>query len=136
MSEPVFTRRHWGREVIDAVLWPLSMLTSKHKGRGRRDLSAERVLLVMMAVLVWRVLDGGGHFTTPDVWVVGLIVFALIVETLFMNVPVREGLAALTAIFGAQVAKRTRTVSIEEEVETPTPPDHPEPEEPSGDTRE
>lgn len=113
------TRRHWAREVGTALLWPISFLQSKHKGRGLAPLSMQRLIL---GVSVWLVCTTPlASWTWPAVGALALVNFALIIETLFMNVPVREGLQALTALFGAAVAKRTRTVSIEETAEAPSP---------------
>lgn len=119
MSQPTFTRRHWGREALDAALFPVTMLQSK--GTRSRRLSMLRVILAAFVIQFVR------HFPTdwdmPAVAALAVLTFALIVETLFAAVPVREGLAALVAIFGGAVAKRTRTVSIEETAETPAAPE-------------
>lgn len=119
MSSPRFTRRHPGREALDIALLPLSVFMSK-RSRSRR-LSALRVIVGVILVLVWRVLDAGGHFTMPDVWVLLVVAATLPLSDLFALVPVREGLAALVAIFGGAVAKRTRTTMVEETEELPAP---------------
>lgn len=117
MSAPRFTRRNWGRELTDVAFFPVSMLTSKGRGRARRELSMQRVILATFVVAFAR------HW--PPTWnpaavaALAVLTFALIVETLFAAVPVREGLAALVAIFGAAVAKRTRTLTVEETSEAP-----------------
>lgn len=110
-----FSRRHWAREALDALFLPLSMFQSKRAARGPRTLSALRVLLGVVMALVWRVLDSGSHFTMPDVWVLLVVVAALPLSDLFSMVPVREGLAALVAIFGGTVSKHVRTETVVEE---------------------
>lgn len=118
-------RRPRGREIVDALALPLSAIESKHK-RGRK-LSALRILaysvFAIAAGLVRAPLGGW------DVAALGLGPLLLILDTLLAQVPASEFLAALTAVFGAAVAKRTRTVQVEEELELPTPPAHPGPDE-------
>lgn len=117
IPRPRFTRRHWGRELLDFVLWPTSMFMSKHK-RGR-ELSMQRVILGAFVFQFFHRFPT--DWDMPAVAAMAVLTFALIVETLFAAVPVREGLAALVSIFGAAVGKRTRTVAVEETVEGPVP---------------
>lgn len=118
MTARRFTRRHWGRELASLAAFPVSMLTSKGRGpRARRELSMQRVILLTFVVAFAR------HW--PPTWnpaavtALAVLTFALIIETLFAAVPVREGLAALVSIFGSAVAKRTRTLTVEEEEVAP-----------------
>lgn len=119
MTGAQFTRRHWGREALDLVLFPITMLMSKTGPRDKRQLSMQRVILAVFVVQFFR------HFPTtwtmPAVAALAVLTFALIVETLFAAVPVKEGLAALVAIFGGAVAKRTRTTTYEETEVEPAP---------------
>ena len=107
-----FTRRNWGREVAGVVAYLLSTLESKYENGKRRrgKLSAQRVILMTFVVQFAR------HWPSEwsSVWPVaamGVLTFALVVERLFSDVPVREGLAALAAIAGAAVRRRAGAAS-------------------------
>lgn len=98
-----FTRRHWGREAVDIVRWPFSMLEGKHS-RDRR-FSLFRVILLICVVAFVKHWPG-----TWDVWswaALATIVLAAPVADLFAAAPVKEALAALTAICADVAAKRT-----------------------------
>lgn len=118
------TQRHWRREAAEALTLPMTMLMSKQapvfspdgkQMRQRNRLSMVRVVVGVLLILVWRVLDAGGHFTMPDVWVLLVVAATLPLSDLFSMVPVREGLSALVAVFGSAVAKRTRSTTTTEE---------------------
>lgn len=99
-------KRNWRREVGSLLVWPISMLQSKHRDRGLAPLSMQRV------ILAYFVIKFGENWPTEwnlFAWAsLATLTFALIVETLFAGVPFREGLQALTAIFGSVVANRVR----------------------------
>lgn len=125
---PQFTRRHWGREVITFVGLPFTMFTSK--GSGRTRLSMQRCILAVFVTMF------AVRFPTEWNWeavaAMAVLTFALILDALFAQVPMREALAALLAYFGGKVAKHARVVTIQEETEVelaesapPFPPDHP-----------
>ena len=122
-----FTRRHWGRELSGWVLLPFSMFLSKNISRP--TLSMQRVILgvfVFMFALRFPV-----DWNWEAVAAMAVLTFALILETLFAAVPMREMLTALLAYFGGKAAKHVKTLKIEEteESDLPIPPDNP-PEEP------
>lgn len=114
------TKRSRAREVTDALALPITMFTSKHK-QGY-ELSGLRVILGIFVGLFAQAFPRPGEWGMWQWAAMATLTFALIVDTLFANVPVREGLAALVAIFGGAVAKRVRKTTVEQtETETPAP---------------
>lgn len=109
---PERVARPRAREVVDAVALPLQLVQAKHQ-RGDK-LSALRglawgtffVLAATPSVNPWAFVIPGGY---------------LLLDTLLAAVPAKELLNALTAILGNQVAKRTRTVTLEEQTEVAPP---------------
>lgn len=132
---PVYTRRHWGREIGGWLLMPLTMLMSKSNPR-RPMLSMTRVILAVFVTMFAR------NFPTEWNWqavaALAVLTFALILETLFALVPVKEMLLAAAAYFGSKFGQttkveETKTEVVKTEVTTPVPvpPDNPA-EEPDG----
>lgn len=134
---PVFTRRHWGREVWERVRYPLSMLESKHQ-KGRR-LSQFRVVVLLMAIGFFQ--HWPAEWSNGSAFALAMILLAIPIGDLFARVPVAEALAALQVVFAAAGGKaidkfremapaglvsRTST-KVEEQVtvepvQVPTPP--------------
>lgn len=90
---PKFTRRHWGRTLLDGIRWPLSMMETKHRPRDRR-LSQFRVILMMFAVSFC-----AGWLQWVDTWpefALGMVILlAIPTADLFWQVPVGELLGAM-----------------------------------------
>lgn len=102
------TQRSRTREVIDALALPLSVFMS---GSRKRKLSGLRVIL---GLCTYAFLVNFPAFSGRDaVWALAILVFALIVDTLFAAVPAREMLTALLAYFGGKVAERTTSVTVD-----------------------
>lgn len=113
---PQFTRRHWGREVTTYLGLPFSMFLSK--GSGRTRLSMQRCILAVFVTMF--AIRFPVDWNWEAVAAMAVLTFALILDALFAQVPMREALAALLAYFGGKVAKHARVVTIEEETEIPT----------------
>lgn len=106
---------------------PLTVFHGKSHGRNVKW-SSFRVILISCTVLFL--------FHFPSEWgpwefaTLAVLVLATTIDTLFAMAPISEGLAALTAIFGGAINKRTGgTVTVEEKSEVPTPISVPPPEE-------
>lgn len=102
-TEPRATRRHWAREIRELVHYPLTAIESKNS--HRRGLSLFRIILALLVVTFIR------HWPSApwgkwDFTALAVLVLALPVSDFFALVPVREGLAALVAIFSGLVRKR------------------------------
>jgi len=91
------TRRHWLREVREALSLPLTMFY----GRGKKGVSQFRVVVFALSVTFithWPETWGPWEFAA-----LAVLVLAIPVGDLFAAAPIAEGLAALTAIFSSRI---------------------------------
>lgn len=88
-----FSRRHWGRDLLGGVRYPLRMFEGKS---GK--LSQFRVILFMFACAF--VVNWPGEWTNAARDALAIIVFGLPVGDLFALIPAAEALGAVQAFFG------------------------------------
>lgn len=113
--KPRFTRRHWLRELVDALVATYRDVTSMFRGPdGQYDMK-----WFVYALIAYQFIR-----LFPETWsdpelALALILFAPALYVLFEQVPASEALAALTALLGGVAGKvRSRFTRTTEESES------------------
>lgn len=88
-----FSRRHWGRDLMAGVRYPLRMFEGRH---GK--VSQFRVILFMFAVAF--VVHWPATWSDSARDALAIIVFGLPIGDLFALIPIADALGAVQAFFG------------------------------------